>query len=148
MSTILVGIDFSETADRVVRVASDLAQGLGATVYLIHVEPPDPDFVGYGPGPQHVRDHVAGEVMAHHEALRALREMLTGDGIEAHGLVIQGSVAEKIIEEAQHLQADLIVVGSHGHGALYDLLLGSVSEGVLRRATCPVVLIPAREAKT
>ena len=64
-----------------------------------------------------------------------------GDGAPA----AQGPTIETIIEEAGRLKVDMIVVGSHGHGAMYQLLVGSVSEGVLHRATCPVLVVPARK---
>lgn len=53
---------------------------------------------------------------------------------------------ERLLAEQGRLAADAIVLGSHGHGALYDLLVGSVAEGVLRRAPCPVVVVPSRPA--
>ncbi|MBW2274656.1 MAG: universal stress protein, partial [Deltaproteobacteria bacterium] len=49
-----------------------------------------------------------------------------------------------ILAEAKRLAADMIVMGSHGHGALYRALLGSVSEGVLHKATCPLTIVPGR----
>ncbi|MBI4621943.1 MAG: universal stress protein [Verrucomicrobia bacterium] len=55
--------------------------------------------------------------------------------------------------QAEKNAADFIVMGSHGHTALYDLVVGSTTHGVLRRATCPVVIVPrpmqkAAKAKT
>ena len=50
---------------------------------------------------------------------------------------------EEILECAKAVKADAIVMGRHGHGAMYNLLVGSVTEGVLKRATCPVVLVPS-----
>jgi nucleotide-binding universal stress UspA family protein len=49
------------------------------------------------------------------------------------------------LKEAADLDIDLIVVGSHGHGAMYQLLVGSISEGVLRRSNRPVLVIPTHE---
>ena len=59
-------------------------------------------------------------------------------------LHIQGSLVEKILTSAETHAADLIVMGSHGHGALYELLVGSVTSGVLHGAKCPVLVVPAR----
>ena len=53
-----------------------------------------------------------------------------------------GAVVEEILNEADGVNADLIVVGTHGHGAMYNLLVGSVTKGVLRRSTRPVLLVP------
>lgn len=142
MKTILAALDFSDVTDRVVEVASSLARVYGATLYLIHVEPPEPDFVGYEPGPQHVREMVAAGAIRHFKEEHTLRDRLREEGIDAHSLVIQGPAAEKILDEAERLDADLIAVGTHGHGAVYHILLGSVGEGVVKRAHCPVLVVP------
>lgn len=142
MNTILAALDFSDVTDRVVEVASSLARAYGATLYLLHVEPPEPDFVGYEPGPQHVRELVAADAIRHFKEEHTLRDRLRSEGLEVHSLVIQGPAAEKILDEAERLNADLIAVGTHGHGAVYHILLGSVGEGVVKRAACPVLVVP------
>src|SRR6266478_4614459 len=53
-----------------------------------------------------------------------------------------GAVVEEVLNEADVVNADLIVLGTHGHGAMYNLLVGSVTKGVLRRSTRPVLLVP------
>jgi nucleotide-binding universal stress UspA family protein len=55
-----------------------------------------------------------------------------------------GITVEEILECARTIKADVIVMGRHGHGAMYNLLVGSVTEGVLKRATVPVLLVPGR----
>ena len=52
-------------------------------------------------------------------------------------------MAEEILDQANELNADLIVMGTHGHGAMYNLLVGSVTKGVLKHSTRPVLLMPA-----
>ena len=54
-----------------------------------------------------------------------------------------GAVAEEILKQADAVNADLIVMGTHGHGAIYNLLVGSATKGVLKRATRPVLLVPS-----
>lgn len=144
MKTVLAALDFSDVSDRVVDTAASLARVYGAVLYLLHVEPPEPDFVGYEPGPQHVREMVAAEAIRHFKEEHTLRDRLRATGIEVHSLVIQGIADEKILDEAEKMNADLIVVGTHGHGAVYHLLLGSVGEGVVKRASCPVLVVPVR----
>ena len=68
---------------------------------------------------------------------------LQSRGISAHGLLVQGPTVETILTERERLQADTIVLGSHGRGALFRALLGSVSEGVVRATPCPVLVVPA-----
>ena len=64
MKTILAAIDFSDVTEGLVHKAGELSRACGATLYLLHIEPPEPDFVGYGAGPQHVRDQVARDAAA------------------------------------------------------------------------------------
>lgn len=146
MQTILVAIDFSETTAAVIAVGARLATAFGSRLYLVHVVPPDPDFVGYEAGPQTVRDAVAAQSRSQHQELQRLEEGLRSDGVVTTALLIQGATVERLLAEQGRLAADAIVLGSHGHGALYDLLVGSVAEGVLRRAPCPVVVVPSRPA--
>ena len=59
---------------------------------------------------------------------------------------MQGSTPETIAREAERLNADLILLGSHGHGAIRRALLGSVSEHVLHHANRPLLIVPAPAA--
>jgi len=138
----LAAIDYSAVSEAQLAHTTRLARAEGATVYLLHVEPPEPDFMGYDAGPEHVRAAVARDALEHHAALRAMKATLVAQGVDAHALVIQGPAAEKILDEAARLGADLIVLGSHGHGALHQLALGSVSSAVSHAAPCPVLLVP------
>lgn len=140
--SIVAAIDFSGSTDPVVRTARHLAEALGCRVWLIHVAEPDPDFVGYEGGPDAVRDQVAARYQREHRELHGLADRLRAAGIDATALLVQGQTVETIVETAQRYVAELIVMGSHGHGAVWDLLVGSVSEGVIRRASCPVVVVP------
>ena len=146
MKDILVPIDFSDVTDRVVERAAGLAKALAARLWLLHVAMPDPDFVGYDVGPPSARQSRATELRDEHRALQAIAERLRADGIEATSLLVQGPTVETILAEAGKVSADLIAVGSHGHGALHRALVGSVSEGLLRHADRPLLIVPARPA--
>ena len=143
MRKILTAIDFSDSADEVLRVAREELKLLGGEMLLVHVEAPQPDFVGYEPGPQSVRDSVAGEIREDHRRLIALEKQLQEEGLKVSARLLQGPTAGKIAEEARRCGADLLILGTHGHGAMYHLLLGSVSESVLRQTPCPVLLVPS-----
>lgn len=144
MKRMLVPIDFSSAAEAVFSVATALARALSAEVTLLHVARPEPEFITYEPGPASVRQAVAREITEEHRKLQDMARRLQQDGVPATALVIQGYTVEKILQESQRLHSDLIVMGSHGHGALYHLLLGSVTEGVLRKASCPVLIVPVQ----
>ena len=143
MKRILAAIDFSDVTAAVVERAAELAKAFLAELTLLHATAPDPEFVGYEPGPQTVRDSRALEVRSEHRDLENLAQSLTDQGIQAKAKLAMGPMVMTILEHADALNADLIVLGSHGHGALYKALVGSVTEGVIRKSSCPVLIVPA-----
>ena len=146
MKTILVPVDFSEATAPAVEQASRLAEATAARLVLLHVAAPEPEFIGYDPGPPSVRHQVAGELAGEHRRVQALERSIEGRGLDVTALTVQGYPVEKILDEAVRRKADLIVMGSHGHGKLRTLLVGSVTEGVLRDALIPVLVVPITRA--
>lgn len=144
MKKILVPVDFSKPTEKVVNTALELARRLDAKVYLLHVAEPEPAFIGYEPGPQSERDAVAGDLKKEHEKLKKLKSILEKAGIRVEAHLRRGAFVEKILQQAEQENAGLIVMGSHGHSALFDLLVGSVAEGVLRHSTRPVLIVPSQ----
>lgn len=143
MRSILVPIDFSTVTDSVVDQATRMATAFSSKVCLLHVAAPAPAFVGWEPGPDVVRHQRATDLRDEHRKLQEMAETLRKRGVETQALLVQGPTVETILERAGKVEADLIVMGSHGHGALYRALLGSISEGVIRAATCPVLIVPS-----
>ncbi len=144
MNNILAAIDFSDVTPMVVDKAAELAKSFNCRLWLIHIAAPDPDFVGYGTGPQCERDWRAKTLRKEHRYLQDKALELDQDGVAVTPLLVQVATIKTILQEAIKLKSDMIVIGSHGHGALYKTLVGSVSEGVIRQAFCPVVVIPAQ----
>lgn len=143
---ILVAVDLSVASQKVLHYAETLALGLSAKVWLLYAEKPDLGFVGFGPGrPQSELDKVAEDFREKREELQKEVDKLQSSGIDAESLLVQGVAVEVILDEASKLNIDLIVVGSHGHGAVYHMVIGSVSEGVLHRSSCPVLVVPTHE---
>lgn len=141
---VLVAVDLSEASIRVVEAAERVAKQSGAEVYLLHVAEPNPDFVGFDTGPDVVRAQIAEEYRREHREVQKLAEGLRQAGITTTALLVQGPTVATTLEQAQKLDAALIVVGSHGHGAVYDVLVGSYSAGILRKARVPVLVVPMR----
>jgi nucleotide-binding universal stress UspA family protein len=144
VKSILAAVDFSEISEAIVDQAALIAGGFGAKLWLVHVAAPDPYFVGYEPGPSGVRDQVAAHLREEHRVLQGYAASCRERGLDATALFIQGATAETILAEAEKHEADLIVLGSHGHGALYRALLGSVGEQIVRTSTRPLLVVPAR----
>jgi nucleotide-binding universal stress UspA family protein len=143
MKHLLVPIDFSEVSAAVLEHAASMAGAHGAKITLIHVSAPDPEFVGMRAGPDAVRDVRAKELRHEHRDLQQSADELRERGLDAKALMIQGPTVETILEEAEKLGCDTIVIGSHGHGAIHRVMLGSISEGVVRGAKCPVLIVPS-----
>jgi nucleotide-binding universal stress UspA family protein len=142
MSTILVPVDFSDISPKVVETAASLAEARGDEITLLHVALPDPAFVGFEAGPVVVQEAVQRDFQEDHGKLETIRADLAARGLPAGYLHFEGATAEVILREAKRIHASLIVMGSHGHGSLYHLLVGSVTDAVLRKTSCPVLVVP------
>ena len=140
---LLAALDLAETTPAVIREARAWALRLRAELWLIHVAEPDPDFVGYEPGPATVRDAIAKKFHREHRQIEAAAQELREAGVEATALLLQGPTADTILREADRLGADAILMGTCGHGAIHKFLLGSVSQQVLHKALLPVLLVPS-----
>ncbi|MGB8355880.1 MAG: universal stress protein [Chthoniobacteraceae bacterium] len=145
IQTILVPVDFSDATDKVIQAAQTIALAFKSRVVLLHIVEPEPDFVGFEPGPVSVRQSVAKEFHAEHANLEQSKQKLTSAGVNVIALQIQGPTIEKILHESVQQNAGMIVLGSHGHGALHHLLTGSVAAGVLKATTCPVLIVPVKK---
>ena|SRR5450432_3883734 len=162
MKTMLVPVDFSPAMDCVLALARQMAQAFGADLHLIHVReivalPVFPAAtVGYpgigmpemgmaGGAPLAVADLVGsdGPNEKGKSRLSLLQEDLAGSGLKVAAHEPEGTVVSEILKVAQNISADLIIMGSHGHGSVYNLLVGSVTEGVLKASKHPVLLVPA-----
>lgn len=145
MKTILAAVDFSEISDAVVSEAATLAKLTGGRVILVTVVQPPLITTEYAPFVENVAAIAAAADEAATRRMTALRNRLSADGIENDSAQLNGAPIGNLVSEAKKRNADYIVMGSHGHTSLYDLLVGSTTHGVLLRAPCPVVIVPSRK---
>jgi len=145
MRTVLACVDFSDTSIPVLDEAARLADALGARIALLYVQPMEAEYIGIDVG---YVTHVpaTGAAVQDRPAFGQLQQ--AARRLEAPGRTVEtafheGQVVDAIIEEAEARDADVLVLGSHGHGALYHLLMGSVTESVLRQIKRPVLVVPA-----
>ncbi len=137
MKRILVPVDGSESAAHAARVASGLAQAMGASVTLLHVyEPDSPTTLGLTSVTTSDL-HAWRQRMAepHFAAVRPV--VASADVTE---ICEMGAPAPSIVAVAAQIESDLIVMGSRGMSPLRAMLMGSVSDYVVRRAGCPVLV--------
>jgi nucleotide-binding universal stress UspA family protein len=161
MKRILVPIDFSDVTPRVIDLARQLAKALDAEIHLVHVKEVTaagaPGMLGYGlagmselapmsgvpvPGIEPMRETLP-EDEGQMSKLAKWQEEIAQDGIKVGLHEPTGTIAEEILNEADELDTDLIVMGTHGHGAMYNLLVGSAAKAVLKHSARPVLLVPA-----
>ena len=142
---ILVAVDLSEATGKIIEVAEYLAKATQGDVRVLHVAEAEPDFVGYDAGPDVVRDQLAKEFREEHRGVQAHADSLREAGVEAKALLIKGPIVETVLSEAKRFGAEVLIVGSHGFGALYDLLVGSSSRGILKDTKIPVLVVPVRD---
>jgi len=139
---ILCPIDFSDTSMRALTYATACASWYGAQLEILHVVPafehgvvPERSGGISEPGRPVSRDAIIAE-------MRRSLEAAGTTGVNAKVLAQEGRAHEVIVNRA-HARADLLVIGTHGRSGFNRLLLGSVTEKVLRTATCPVLTVPA-----
>ncbi len=144
---ILVALDLSSASQKILDKAKTLAIALPAKVCLLHVIEGEPDFLDDEPDLQNSSDQGQQEFPQAHKNLQKEVDGLRQSGIETKGLLSQGSVVEVILQKSKQLEIDIIIVGTHGHGGVHHMIFGSVSEGVLRDTSCPVLVIPTIDRK-
>lgn len=142
---ILCPVDFSDHSRRALDHALAIARWYESTVTVLHVFSPAP-VVAAGPGAVVLepivvtpldRDQLLADV-------KAFAETESARGITIDAVVRVGNTAGEVLEHAAGIKADLLVIGTHGRSGFDRLLLGSVAEKVLRKASCPVMIVPRR----
>ena len=151
MKLIVALIDFSDVTPELITLAGKVACGMKSKLILLHVAMPDPDFVKGHEREEHSREELVGDSRNPHRKLEILELELKKLGIDAasmivHGDSLSGNPVRKIVDEVDRLTPDLVVMGSHGHGRLYEMLVGSVTNAVVRKVRRPVLLVPSQGA--
>lgn len=144
MKSILVAVDFSEITERVLKATINLAKAVDSTVMLIHVAPREPDVFGRQLTRKVITQPVPEDVRERYDSLMNCAKRLEDAGVTVTPLLVRGDRVRAVMREVEREKADLIVMGAHGRGGLYKRLVGSVSEGVMREARCPVLIIPSK----
>ena len=147
--TILVPLDGSKRAERILRHVEALAQGFEARVIFLQVVelPPDPPLGTVGPSVYvtEYQEEFEKRTKRAQSYLAGLEGEFQEKRIEAESRTTYGSVVQAIIDAAEREGADLIAMASHGRGGLSQVFYGSVAAGVLHRVDRPLLIIRARD---
>jgi nucleotide-binding universal stress UspA family protein len=139
LQTILVPVDFSPFSSKALDYAAAFGRQFGATIVLVHVVEPMVYPENYMAVPT-VNEDINGSLMkAAEEKLAAQRKGLASERIKV--MTRLGRPYVEIADAAKELEADLIILGTHGHTGLKHVLLGSTAERVVRHAPCPVLTV-------
>jgi nucleotide-binding universal stress UspA family protein len=139
MDRILIAIDGSPSAQQAVDFGLELAAEQDAVATFVLVVPAVDVVPVAGFGAIGATEHHATEKEL--EPVERAREQAEATGVKAHTRLLRGEPVDEIVAFADVIDADLIVVGSRGHGAFTSALLGSVSRGILREARRPVLVV-------
>ena len=161
---ILYATDLSESARYAFAYAVSLADLYNAAITMIHVLPEVPDIldkniIGYisadrweeikSQNVDEAREALIGKRRDHlairdalHQFSQNVKESHAGSGFVTDDIVVvRGNPVEQILAQAEEKKCDLIVMGTHGHGTLADVMMGSTARRVLRRSTKPVLVV-------
>jgi len=142
---LLAAVDLSRASGYVIEAVHRVAMATDAEVYLLHVVIPLPSIAGPEFHPVMEPQELSQRYLEEQEQLDELVNQLSQAEVNATALIVQGDPVKTILSEARRLDAELIVAGSHGHGLLFDAVVGSVSAGLLRKSTLPVLIVPVRD---
>jgi nucleotide-binding universal stress UspA family protein len=146
MKTIIAALDFSDASNLVLAQTAELARATGSDVHLVHAIESLANFYDiYG---YTVPDTSEFERHANERAALRLTEKAADLGISVGKVttkVLAGPVVDALLEYTNDLEDSVLVIGTHGHGVLARVLMGSVAEKILRRSKIPVLMIPVRD---
>ena len=139
---ILVPVDGSETAYTAVKQATSLAQAFGSKVTLVEILTLDPYIAAEYITAKQTNEFIERARAAIVANLSEAKAKFEEQGISVNTLVLEGQViSREIVKSAQTLQADLIVMGSHGRTGIKKLFLGNVAQSVLAETDVPVMVV-------
>ena len=137
MKNIVLAFDGSEYSNRALKYGKTFAERFEATLWLVHIFAHTSDLLGYDDYEKYYSKRKCGGQAVLDEALKELRNTR----LDVREELQEGPEAESILNIAKNCQADLIVMGTRGHGTLKGLLVGSVSRKVIHHSSCPVMVV-------
>ncbi|MRJ08460.1 universal stress protein [Ornithobacterium rhinotracheale] len=142
MKKLLVPIDLSEFSKEIIDEAVKLAKLSDAEVILLNVASLDVGFIVGDVGFQYMPELEETALEEDAKTLTEFTNYVNSQGVQCRSMVKQGIPVDVILEQAKEQNIDCIVIGSKGHGSLYEALVGSVCHDVIKYAKIPVHVKP------
>ena len=144
LNKIICSTDFSDPSFEGLNAANELADHFGAQVILLHAIAPMPAMAGAGaPTGFHIPPVLKDMEGKAAEELERMKAEKLNKSKDTRTMVIFGKPADEIVRIAEEEKADIIVIATHGQSGWKRLISGSVTERVVRMASCPVLVVPA-----
>lgn len=144
---ILFPVDFTTATDKILPFVKDMVKAFDAKLYIIHVIRSPEEFAGFEMGPAW---YMTFEKELKKGAEKSMKR-LVGDQLEDLGDVETdikvGDIVDTIIDFVNSNDIDMIIIGTHGRKGLEKVMFGSVAEGVIKDAPCPVLTINPYKVK-
>ena len=142
---ILLAVDGSVSSDRATQLVASFRLPPESAIRVVSVQRPFSDFLGMswdsmGSGPGRVESEEQVDTRHHREAVERAEIVLKRPGVRIEGFVVRGRPASVIVDEAGAMGADVVVLGSRGHGSIATMVLGSTASEVVDHAPCPVLV--------
>ena len=142
MKSIVALVDFSDVSSSVLKQVQTLAQAFKSHVTVLHGMPASHAVVDLGvASPAIAQPPTPEAIQADLARLEKVTEPLRAAGVDVTLKQFHNTTVENIIKEALRIAADVIIVGSHRHNSIYNLIVGSVTHDLLMRAKCPVLVV-------
>ncbi len=137
---ILFPVDFTSSSKKVLPYVKYMADKLGARIHLLHVVRGPEEFSGFEMGAAWFSSFEDELLKGAEKAMtRFVEEDMAGMDVDSSVLI--GEPVDTIIDSIDKFGADLIIIGTHGRKGLEKIMFGSVAEGVVKRATVPVLTV-------
>ena len=144
---LLCCIDFGPSTDRIVSEAVSLARPSGAEVILLHVARAEEPLTSGGVAPPRTHPIPPLDMAERRARLEAAVGSVQGQGVDVRGVLsLDEAPADAVLREAAAQAATHIVLGAHGGSKVFELLVGSFAQAVLRRSPLPVLVVPIAQA--
>lgn len=153
MKTVIIGVDYDSSAQKIAETGYEFAKSMGARVILLHVisdylyysslgYSPILGYDGFGnPGAIPI-DSMENLEKSVQDYLNSIKKNLGDETIET--LIKEGNYGETIVATAGEIKADLVIMGTHGRRGLEKIMMGSVAEKVLATSAIPILVIPTK----
>lgn len=150
MVNIVIPVDFSNKAEMLLDAGIKFSKEVNGKICLVHAMPLVAGFIPNQPDPleagmQYIPSVEHEEYRREQQLMGELEKRVTAAGVPCEYLLVQGEASQVVLDYARDKEAGYIVIGSHGHGNLYDLFVGSLTKALTKNSTIPLLVVPMHD---